>query len=47
MKKAHKMIVFEKGPLLFIFNFSPNQSFEHYKIGTSWGKDHTLVLDSD
>ena len=25
-----KLIVFEKGPLLFVFNFNPSKSFEDY-----------------
>jgi len=29
-----KIIVFEKGSLLFVFNFHPTKSFENYKIGT-------------
>ena len=42
-----KIVVFEKGDLLFIFNFHPNKSFENYKIGTKWGTRHKIVLDSD
>ena len=42
-----KVIVFEKGELLFVFNFHPTQSFENYKIGTKWGSEHRIILDSD
>ena len=42
-----KLVVFEKGDLLFVFNFHPNKSFENYKIGTKWGTRHKIVLDSD
>ena len=42
-----KVIVFEKGDLLFVFNFHPSQSFENYKIGTKWGTEHRIILDSD
>ena len=42
-----KIIVFEKGDLLFVFNFHPFKSFENYKIGTKWGTKHKIVLDSD
>ena len=42
-----KIIVFEKGDLLFVFNFHPYKSFENYKIGTKWGTRHKIVLDSD
>ena len=39
-----KVIVFEKGELLFIYNFHPTNSFENYKIGTKWGLDIELFL---
>ena len=42
-----KMIVFEKGDLLFVFNFHSYKSYENYKIGTQWGTPHKIVLDSD
>ena len=42
-----KVIVFEKGDLLFVFNFHPVKSFEGYQIGTKWGSKHKIILDSD
>ena len=42
-----KIVVFEKGDLLFVFNFHPYKSYENYKIGTKWGTKHKIVLDSD
>jgi 1,4-alpha-glucan branching enzyme len=42
-----KIIVFEKGDLLFVFNFHSYKSYENYKIGTKWGTQHKIVLDSD
>ena len=42
-----KVIVFEKGDLLFVFNFHPTKSFENYKIGTKWKTEHRIILDSD
>jgi len=42
-----KVIVFEKGVLLFVFNFHPVKSFEGYQIGTKWGSQHKIILDSD
>lgn len=42
-----KLIVFEKGNLLFIFNFHPEKSFPDYKIGTHFNKPHEVVLSSD
>jgi 1,4-alpha-glucan branching enzyme len=47
MHEKDKLIVFEKGDLLFIFNFHPSQSFEHYRIGTKWSSDHKIILDTD
>jgi 1,4-alpha-glucan branching enzyme len=31
-----KVIAFERGNLLWIFNFHPEKSFTDYRIGTSW-----------
>ena len=45
--EGDKVIVFEKGDLLFVFNFHPTKSFENYKIGTKWGTEHKIILDSD
>ena len=42
-----KIIVYERGKLIFIFNFHPTNSYENYKIGTYWGSDHICVLDTD
>jgi len=45
--EGDKMIVFEKGDLLFIFNFHHTKSYEHYKIGTHWSSEHIIIMDSD
>lgn len=37
----------ERGPLVFVFNFSPTQSFEGYKAGVPEGGKYRVVLDSD
>jgi 1,4-alpha-glucan branching enzyme len=47
MHEKDKIIAFEKGDLLFIFNFHPYQSFEHYRIGTKWASEHLIILDTD
>lgn len=31
-----KVIVYEKGDLLYIFNFHPTQSYQDFPIGTLW-----------
>ena len=45
--EGDKLIVFEKGDLLFIFNFHPYQSYDNYRIGTIWKSDHKIILESD
>ena len=47
MHEKDKLIVFEKGDLLFVFNFHPSNSFEHYRIGTKWQSEHLIVMDTD
>ena len=42
-----KIIVYEKGELVFIFNFHPDKSYEHYQIGTNWRSDHMILYDTD
>ncbi|CAG8726671.1 29437_t:CDS:10, partial [Racocetra persica] len=42
-----KLIVFERGNLLWIFNFHPTNSFTDYKIGTEWAGDYKIVINTD
>jgi len=42
-----KVIVFERGELLFVFNFHPCNSYNDYGIGLSWNEPMRCVLDSD
>ncbi|KAK9820161.1 hypothetical protein WJX72_006858 [[Myrmecia] bisecta] len=42
-----QVIVAERGPLLFIFNFSPFKDFEGYKVGVPEAGKWRVVLDSD
>ena len=42
-----KVIVYEKGDLLFVFNFHSNKSYNDYDVGTYWKSDHFLLFDSD
>lgn len=37
-----KVIVFERGNLLWIFNFHPTKSFSDYRVGTSWPGMYSL-----
>ncbi|KAJ1927411.1 alpha-1,4-glucan branching enzyme [Tieghemiomyces parasiticus] len=45
--EGDKVVAFERGDLLFIFNFHPTQSFTDYRIGTMWSAPHHIVLNSD
>ena len=45
--EVDKLIVFERGHLLFVFNFHPHKSYEHYRIGTTWQSEHVILLESD
>lgn len=47
LHEKDKVIVFEKGDLLFIFNFHPTNSFEHYRIGSKWASEHLMIFDTD
>lgn len=44
---SDKMVVYERGKLVFIFNFHHSNSYENYRVGTYWGTDHICVLDTD
>ena len=45
-EKDH-IIAFERGRLLFVFNFNPDQAFNDYVIPVSQGRDYDVVLSSD
>ncbi|KAI0876369.1 alpha amylase [Hypoxylon argillaceum] len=42
-----KVIVFERGGCVFIFNFHPEQSFSDYRIGIDTAGSYKIVLDTD
>ena len=42
-----KVIAFERGDLLFVFNFSPTRSYTNYGIPVSHGVDYEVLLTSD
>lgn len=45
--EGDKVCVFERGGLLFIFNFHPTQSFPDYKVGVEVPGEYQIVLNSD
>lgn len=42
-----KVIVFERGGCVFVFNFHPSQSYSDYKIGVGAAGKYKMVLDTD
>lgn len=45
--QSDKVIVFERGNLLFVFNMHPSKSYTDYRVGTDWGGEYHVVLSSD
>lgn len=37
--QGDKVIVFERGPLIFIFNFHHEKSFADYKVGVNYANE--------
>lgn len=42
-----KMIVFERGELIYVFNFHTHNSYEDFLIGTLWPSDHMILYNTD
>jgi 1,4-alpha-glucan branching enzyme len=42
-----KVVVFERGELVYVFNFHPHNSYEHYLIGTNWPSPHMILFETD
>ncbi|KAJ9581593.1 hypothetical protein L9F63_023227 [Diploptera punctata] len=42
-----KVVAFERGELLFVFNFHPTKSFTDYRIGVEIPGEYRIALDSD
>jgi len=45
--EGDKMIVFEKGDLVFVFNFHPYHSYADYRVGCNEGGKFLCVMSSD
>ncbi|KAF8672883.1 hypothetical protein HU200_049222 [Digitaria exilis] len=41
------VVVFERGELVFVFNFHPKKTYEGYKVGCDLPGKYRVVLDSD
>eukprot|EP00435_Cladocopium_sp_Y103_P002794 s284_g1.t1 len=44
---SDKVVIFEHGDCLFVFNFHPKRSYTEYRVGHSWNENMRVVLDSD
>jgi len=42
-----KIIAFDRGPFLFVFNFNSTESFINYEVGTDWAGTYIILLNSD
>nr|CAB3469087.1 unnamed protein product [Digitaria exilis] len=47
MNEEQKVVVFERGELVFVFNFHPKKTYEGYKVGCDLPGKYRVVLDSD
>jgi 1,4-alpha-glucan branching enzyme len=44
---ADKLIAFERGNMLWVFNFHPTQSFAHYWVGVEWTGSYSYMICTD
>lgn len=47
LHESDHVIAYERGGLLFVFNFSPTQDYENYTIPVSYGEDYYVLFTSD
>ncbi|KAJ3672342.1 hypothetical protein LUZ60_007063 [Juncus effusus] len=47
VSEDEKVIVFERGDLVFVFNFHPENTYEGYKVGCDLPGKYRVALDSD
>ncbi|KAJ2718284.1 alpha-1,4-glucan branching enzyme [Coemansia sp. Benny D115] len=45
--EVDKILAFERGGLLFVFNFHPTNSYTDYRVGVAWPGKYRVVLSSD
>jgi len=43
----YKLMVYRRGPLVFVFNWHPNGSYSDYRIGVPDAADYRLILNTD
>jgi 1,4-alpha-glucan branching enzyme len=47
MDDGQKMLIFRRGPLVFVFNFHPQTSYTDYRFGVPDPADYRVVLNTD
>jgi len=47
LNNGDKVLAYRRGPLVFVFNFHPTQSFTDYRIPVPDPRDYRIVLDTD
>jgi 1,4-alpha-glucan branching enzyme len=45
--EGQKILIFHRGPLVFVFNFNAQQSFTDYRFGVPQACDYRLALNTD
>ncbi|KAJ2588538.1 alpha-1,4-glucan branching enzyme [Coemansia sp. RSA 1722] len=45
--EGDKVLAFERGGLLWIFNFHPANSYSDYRVGVAWAGKYTVALSTD
>lgn len=45
--ESDQVLVYERGDLLFVFNWNPNKSFSEYEIYTKLSKNAEVILSTD
>ena len=47
LHEEQKILVYRRGPLVFVFNFHASASYTDYRIPVPDGRDYKLVLNTD
>jgi 1,4-alpha-glucan branching enzyme len=45
--EGQKVLIYHRGPLVFVFNFHPTQSYADYRYGVPQHRDYRMVLNTD
>ncbi|KAL8151657.1 hypothetical protein V2J09_021465 [Rumex salicifolius] len=47
VNETNQVISYIRGPLLFIFNFNPTDSFKRYRVGVEEAGEYQIILNTD